>query len=209
MHSIIISQNQSLFRPAKNLLSLTEKRETLGQSLIFLQRCRQQGIIPRFIEQAIKLPEDFRPSRLLFKLLDKTGRSLLTHAIRAKWSSMANLKRQITNVRSSLPDQVLNKLDPILAQARTDRKRECKTSLTRKFDHLYDRQKGRHGKTKDINLPRTNERISAIGDIDVPTAASNIYLLLTDDDAVHRNVSIRYIQDHWSLWSPAGVLWQT
>ena len=122
------------------------------------------GISRWFIKRAIKLPEDFRPSRSLFKLLlvYKTRHSLLTHAIRAKWSSMANLKRQITTVWSSrsLPCHILDKLDSqFLAQARVDRKRECTTSLIKKFDHLYDRQNGQHGSNDPRHQTASDKRM--------------------------------------------------
>lgn len=176
-----IGLDQSNFRLGRTLLNYTEKLENLHQDVIFLKRCKRNGLIPPCVWNAVKPPVSLtKPStrQTLQKTLDTTRRKILTLLIRTKYADINYTRIQLNNTLATIPEQTLTKLTTIIDITRSDTKRKTKKRLINKYKKLQEHvgQKQAESTKTETTEPKTptttnNERVSIIGDIKVPKPA--------------------------------------
>ena len=177
--------DQPSFGLARQLVYHTEKLQALQQGLKFLRRCKKHRLTPNCVRHSFEPPVSLTSTPTLRNLLTTTRQKLLTLLIRDKYSDIKHTRQNITELRTTIPPDILTQLQRPIYIARTETKHNSKTRLKRKFNELQNEHQQRQTDvnptpthtaktdrtTTDSQLDTDSQRVTIIGDIDIPQPA--------------------------------------
>ena len=171
---IELKLDQQSFGLAKEWMATTETLKSAEQACIFLKRCLKENVTPMTFRQPCRIPQELRTCTSIGRLQTNLARKLIRISIRCKYKEIARLKESSTYLREKLSS---DNLDQLMWQVSVDAKKRKKDALINKFNALRKKDEVNHGRqggmeTVEEGATQTNrERVSIIGDINVPTVA--------------------------------------
>ena len=122
-------------------------------------------VTPTSFCRPCRIPQNLRTSTNIAKLQANLSRKLIRTAIRQKYQDIANLKESSNRLRDRIP---LSNVSELMERVKVKTKRDMKTSLIKKFNWLRRTVGHRSKDSGYVELQTNRERVSIIGDIDIP-----------------------------------------
>ena len=162
--------DQQSFGLAKAWMATLERLKSAEQTCLFLRRCYRENVIPTSFRQPCRMPQEIRASRFIERLQKNLSKKLIRISIRQKFDEIARLKESSSHLRERLASDDINEL---MEQVSVVTKKDRKVSLIKKFNWLREKSTGDHRPQPEEHqkTQTSRERVSIIGDIDVPEAA--------------------------------------